>query len=330
MAALLAAVTLPMIEAVSSVLHRAGSAALAWWRLRDGPLAHTQVVETLRQAFRLQSVEAAVHRRAIAAVFRRFRRHGLEPILAKGWAAARLYPDEAHRLYTDVDVAVSTAEHPAAAALICDEPVECAVDLHCGFPELADRTHDELRRRSVEVALGGEIVRVLGAEDHLRLLALHLLRHGAWRPIWLCDVGVAIEARPSHFDWEYLLWGNPRKTAWVTTVLALANALLDARLEEAPARGRAVRLPGWTTGAVLEAWGWVDEDTPQGARVPMSRHLRSPWGIPGALRKRWPNPLEATMDVGAPIDAFPRWPIQLWACLVRAARFARSFPAATR
>jgi hypothetical protein len=50
------------------------------------------------------------------------------------------------------------------------------------------------------VELNGAKIRILGAEDHLRLLCLHLLKHGAWRPLWLCDVAAALESRPSSFD----------------------------------------------------------------------------------------------------------------------------------
>ena len=40
-------------------------------------------------------------------------------------------------------------------------------------------------------------VRVLCDEDHLRLLCLHLLRSGAHRPAWLCDVSLLLETAQS-------------------------------------------------------------------------------------------------------------------------------------
>jgi hypothetical protein len=38
------------------------------------------------------------------------------------------------------------------------------------------------------------LVRVLSDEDHLRVLCRHLLRSGAHRPPWLCDVALLVEA----------------------------------------------------------------------------------------------------------------------------------------
>ena len=42
-------------------------------------------------------------------------------------------------------------------------------------------------------------VRVLSPEDDLRFLCLHLLRHGAVQPLWLCDICVLLEARANDF-----------------------------------------------------------------------------------------------------------------------------------
>ena len=61
------------------------------------------------------------------------------------------------------------------------------VDLHRGldrqrdgqaFSLLDDRRLEELYERSELVALGDVDVRILGPEDHLRLICLHMLAHG--------------------------------------------------------------------------------------------------------------------------------------------------------
>ena len=82
------------------------------------------------------------------------------------------------------------------------------VDLHAGFAELEDRGEASLFARSVVVDVQGVHVRVFGPEDHLRLVALHLLRHGGTRPIWLTDVAAMVEAGREPLDWDLVLAGK--------------------------------------------------------------------------------------------------------------------------
>ena len=84
-------------------------------------------------------------------------------------------------------------------------------------------------------------------EDHLRLLCLHLLRHGASRPLWLCGCwgSARVDGTRADFDWEYFLSGNRRRTDYVACTLLLAHRLLGARLDGTPVKGRAEQLPSW-------------------------------------------------------------------------------------
>ncbi|MCU1281948.1 MAG: hypothetical protein JWM53_5494, partial [bacterium] len=96
-------------------------------------------------------------------------------------------------------------------------------------------------------------------------------------------------------------------------------------LVSAPRRGRARALPRWLVPAVLRQWS--DETfTPQGARTPMANLLGQPRAMLSAARQRWPNPIEATIGVGALFDEAPRLPFQLAECVRRAARFITSPP----
>jgi hypothetical protein len=149
----------------------------------------------------------------------------------------------------------------------------------------------------------------------LRLLCLHMLGHGAWRALWLCDVAAAVEARPPTFDWDRFLWGDRRRTEWVTCALGLAHALLGARIAETPVAERARHLPRWLAPAVLRQWG-------QGFR-------RSPLFLPEllyprralhAIRHHWRNPIQGTVEVGGPFNDWPRLPFQLAACVRRTAQ----------
>jgi hypothetical protein len=221
----------------------------------------------LHDAYRQARLAALVHEQEIKHVLSLLRAVDIEPVLVKGWAIARLYPDRALRPYGDIDLCVRPDQfEKAAAALKSLESIAGHyVDLHSGFgevgrsrrqgqaavlPRLGRRTvrkgyafplavssteatpqefggaasgteesggkaepyrtvwrqsravklnlrtkddWDELFARSRLVPLGDEQVRVLCDEDHLRILCLHLLRSGAWRPLWLCDVALLLE-----------------------------------------------------------------------------------------------------------------------------------------
>ena len=217
------------------MLHRLGAAALAWARLKDTSDARHPDAAGLQEAHRLGTLAAALRRRQVAHVFEVFRGHGVEPILLKGWAAARLYAGEGLRPYADVDLCIrpeQAAEGRRAHGAVTED---CSIDLHLGLRHLDDRPLADVYERSEQVALGGSRVRVLGAEDHLRLLALHMLGHGAWRPVWLADVAVALETRPASFDWARFQTGSARRTEWAATALRLAHLLLAAEVEGVPA-----------------------------------------------------------------------------------------------
>ena len=54
----------------------------------------------------------------ILEAFRVFRQHEIEPILIKGWAAARYYPPDTPRFFGDTDLAVSAGDFQKARSLI--------------------------------------------------------------------------------------------------------------------------------------------------------------------------------------------------------------------
>jgi hypothetical protein len=197
------------------------------------------------------------------------------------------------------------------------------VDLHDGFGTLSDRGAEELYERSHVFEVGGSRVRVLGEEDHLRLLCFHMLRHGAWRPLWLCDVATTVESRCEAFDWGHVLGRSRRRANWILSALGLAQRLLGANVEGTPAQGSDARLPHWLVASVLERWArpFATEQGTLRHRAPMRAYLRRPRGLLKDLRNRWPGPVEATVAAGGKFDALPRWPFQLAHSLTRAAHF---------
>jgi hypothetical protein len=311
---------------VAPLLNASGAGALGWWKLRRTPLAADAAAASLREAYRFQTIRAALHEREVGRVFRLLAAFGLDALLVKGWAAARVYPESGLRPSGDVDVCVRPTQLARAAEVLKDSGVW--VDLHAGFGEEERRDFDELFERAQVFRLGASVVRVPCAEDHLRLLCLHLLRHGAWRPLWLCDVSAALEARPPDFDWARFGGRDPRRARWVACALGLARELLGARVGETPLARESERLPRWLVPAVLTQWE-RPLATAHGTarhRAPMASYLRRPAGALRDLRNRWPSPVEATVRVGGPFNGLPRLPFQLGHGLARAAHFLARLP----
>jgi len=307
------------LRAITPDLMESGAAGLVWRRIRESPLRTTASARRLYRAYRFYVIRAAVQDTYIRQVLQRLRSVGVEPLLGKGWAAARLYPEVGLRpYYTDIDLYLRPEEYPVAKEVLRhpDAP-PCAVDLHEGCPDLEDRSIEELYRRSRWVSLGEVVVRVLGPEDHLRLLCIHTLRHGAHSLLSWCDIGAAFETRPSDFDWDYFWTGNPRRTEWVLCALHLAHRLLGMEWDGTPVASRIRDLPGWLIPTVLRHWQTPGRPCPE----PLGIALRRPALWWRAIRDRWPDPIEATVAVGGAFDETPRILFQVADCLVRAARW---------
>ncbi len=314
----------PEWEAVAPRLLETGAAGLGWWRLRDCGGRPSRAAVQFRQAYRLHTLLAALQAEQIGLIFSYCRAVGIEPLLGKGWTAARLYPDPGLRPPGDIDLFVRLEQHSAALAVLRSPIVErCPVDLHQGFPDLADCNWNDLYGRSRLTELGRLEVRILGPEDHLRHLCLHLLRHGAWRPLWLCDIGAALESQPVGFDWDYCLRGGRRQRDAVACAVGLAHHLLDAKTDDVPVTGRAKRLPRWLLAAVLRQWeSCYTRYTDQR----MAAYLRHPAGVLQALGRRWPNPIEATISTRGPFNDLPRLPFQLGDVVERLTKFIVALP----
>jgi hypothetical protein len=280
--------------------------------VRGTALAGTEGGEGLRQAYLLHTLEAELHALRLGGVLSRLDAAGVDALLIKGWAIARRYPEVGLRPYSDLDLIVRPGEAEAARAALMVPPVyEASVDLHDGPSRVDVLGFDQLAERAEVTQLGAQRVRILGPEDHLRLLALHALRHGVFRPIWLVDLAVCVEGRSAGFDWERCLGPIRRQGEWVIDAVALAERLLGARVEDTPAAGRGDDLPGWLIRAVLRNWArgtGTSHLTPVfEALVARSRHPRLAWA---EARRRWDRPIEATLEVGAPFNRLPRWPFQ--------------------
>jgi signal peptidase I len=232
-----------------------GAGGLAWARVRGRAGCSPRTVHALRDAYRAQARDAVVGECHIEHLVGCLRSGGVEPLLIKGWASARHYAEPGLRPYGDIDLCVRPDQARAAQAILAGAGGRAPVDLHAGIPDLPDRHWDQVLERSEAIPCGTTAVRVPGPEDHLRLLAVHLVRHGGFRPLWLCDVAAAAEAIKPEFDWEYLRRGDPRLSDWALCVIALARRLLGARVDHPAVRAADDRLPLWAVRTVLWRWG---------------------------------------------------------------------------
>jgi hypothetical protein len=301
---------------IHPLLMAAGSVGLIWRKLRSTELADTAEAIELRNTFRLQVLHHAVHETEIAEAFLRLRSAGIEPVLGKGWAIARMYPERGMRPYGDIDVCVHP-DHLEKTLRLIESPYgpKAPLDVQSRFKRL-DRTYEDLYSRSKLVGLGKIEVRIIGLEDHLRFLCIHMLRHGLWKPLWLCDVALLMENLPHDFDWQRCLSGDERQSHWVLCSLSIAKELLTARMP--PNLNFAAGVPNWTLKAILKQWGTADHYM----RANPLRDFQRNWHeIPRALRLRWPNPIQATIGMNSGFNSYPRFPLQLAESTKRALAF---------
>jgi hypothetical protein len=316
------------LEKIVPLLLRSGAGGLGWWRLREGELQDSVAATELRQAHRLYTLQSRINKTKIERVFTVLRAAGVEPVLIKGWAAARYYPEQGLRPYGDIDICVRREDYQSAEAALADlDPVRFKVDLHSGFAKFGIREEEKLFARTELVNIGGAEIRILGAEDHLRVVCFHLMREGAWRPLWLVDVAAALESRPQSFDWNYCL-GERLQARPVVSAIALAHLLLGASIEGIPEAQRFNKNPRWLVATVLNEWGSLKPSMSRRHEVPMMSHLRHQGDLLNGLRHRWPNAIEATTTMNGPFNELPRLPFQIGNALLRIGAFLAHLPKA--
>lgn len=313
---------------------------MGWYRVHHTALRTSPAARKLQQAYRFHALRTAIYEQAIQRYVQALRAAGVEPLLFKGWTVARLYPESYLRPYGDIDMVVEPGQEAVAATVLKEVRIaDCYVDLHRNLRGMSDQRWKSLFERSQVVCLGDVEVHILGPEDHLVLLCRHFLRHNAWRPLWLCDIAAALEARPADFDWARCLGRNRRRAGWVACTLGLAAQLLDARVEDTPVADRAKHLPSWLVPAVLRQWDRCLGPSQMGTIVGyVASHWRCPSDIVHHARLRWDMPIAATMGLRGPLNEFPRGPFQLglalahiplWCCDLGRYLTQKSTPPAT-
>lgn len=297
-----------------------GAAALGWRILRSVPgVAQSAEAKPLHDAARLLAISDTLRQRAIAHLVGELNRVGVVPLLFKGWAAARHYAESYLRPYGDFDVLVRAEDYSATRAALArmsfpqapgTDPNEFrigvreaganyTVDLHDALPFCYATPIEELFARAQRMLLqGGGTLLVPCPEDHLRIVILHFVRHGGWRPLWLCDIAAMSESAGAAFDWKLCRTSNPVARGWIDAAIGAAALLLGARVQGAEIG----RPPAWFTATLLQEW-----DAPYAERaMPASgSEFRAPLA---ALRAKWPNPIRAAFLRGVPVpSARPVW-----------------------
>ena len=314
------------IDAILPTVLSSGGGALIWRRLRSMPQLSPELAEALHTSYLQSAIQAARHEAQVRQVFTALRSAGLDPILFKGWAAARWYAEWGLRPSGDIDLLLPPEQHALAHEVVQGAQCKgCWVDFeHDVITKFGAGDFASLHERSEIIQVDDTQVRVLGAEDHLRILGIHFLKHGAWRPVWLCDVAAALESRPVKFDWNYCLGENKRRADWVLCALQLARELLGAELGDTPDREQRKKIPDWLVSSVLRQWAY-----PHHANLPpfenqIQNAVRRPAAFLRYLPRRWPNAVEATVDREGDFDSANPLPLQARYCLNRAAKFLSS------
>ena len=216
---------------------------------------------------------------------------------------------------------VDASEEPAARTLLATLTAESRafvdLDMRVLRRFLPDRQFPELRERSSVEMVGSARFRVLAPEDHLRLVCLHQLDHGGWRPLWLCDVAAFLESLPEGFRWELCLAGNPHLSDAVVALISLAAELLGTRL---PPGTPVMSVPGWFRRATLRAWAGGFQAPPDSL---LELHRLGWRRSAAAVGARWPDPFTSTLHLRAPLRGVPRPVLQVAEAARRGAHFLR-------
>lgn len=305
------------LRSILPLLLGSGSAGLAWRRLERSPLAASPELDIFRNAYILNAAHASKQRLQVAELFGRLRKRGIEALLLKGCAVANLYASPGLRPSGDIDVLVS----PGQRFLAEDICHRFCVDLdHDVFVRFGKCHFSEIFAHSAVIDIAGCPVHTLGQEDQLSFLSLHFLKHGAMRPLWLCDIAAAVETQRSTFDWNRCFGRHSRWAEWIACTVLLAKRVLGANFGKTAFPAKQQSLPHWFETAVLKQWGCQPPNLPL-LEVQITREGLKPT-IRSSLSHRWPNPIQATIDCNAPIDWKPRLPFQLRNCISRTWHFA--------
>ena len=270
-------------------------------------------------SYRYRVLENAVREHEIRLAFAVLRAAKIEPVLLKGWTVGRLYLVPGMRRLGDIDLLISDEKCATASKALQEH--ELNVDWHTLSDLKAEFAEpNDVVCRSELLPLLDTHIRALCPEDNLHFVAIHMLKHGGWSPVWLSDVAVLLASRQPDFDWHLCLGSNVTQAGWVLSALVLAHKLLGADISGTPAENH--QIPDWMTPALLKAWKDPDPANNQPPEA-MWDALTHPWRLPSGIRKRWPSPITAAIKAKTPFEQHSPLVTQLRYCAELAGAFFR-------
>lgn len=258
-------------------------------------------VEDNKNEYYWKLLQKQVQEQRIEKVFDVFRAHGFEPILIKGWAAARNYPQPWLRLSVDIDIAVSPSDYLECQKMLSQQTI-AGVDLHNGLRHLDTVSWDNLFEHSQLVKLNKTDVRILCPEDHFRILGVHWLTDGGVSKDRLWDFVYAIENRPPDFDWERCLnTVSQTRREWIFCTIGLAVKYLGLNVDNTPFATMSKNIPKWIIRTVEKEW------ESKVRLKPLQYCLNNRQEFFQQIKKRLPpNPIQATIEMEGKFNEQPR------------------------
>ena len=259
-------------------------------------------------------LRAKISEENIKSAFRLFRENGIEPILIKGWAAAKEYPAVHLRHFSDIDLCVAPEEFEKSRRIIAGERgSKLNIDLHKGLRHLDTVEWERLFQNSETVQIDDVQVRILRVEDHLRILCVHWLTDGGAEREKLLDIYYLLANRAERFDWTYCFEAiDPNRREWIIKTVTLVHKYYPLEAAALPFDADPKLLPGWFLKALEREWA-------SGTRlrdiIVFSDSRKELWG---QLKKRFrPNPIQSMILMEGRFEKTPRLFYQIGSFFMR-------------
>ena len=259
-------------------------------------------------------LRAKITEEHIKTALRLFYAEGIEPILIKGWAAAREYPLKHERFFGDIDLCVAPEVYEKAKKLLeRTEAAKLNIDLHCGLRHLDTVVWEKLFKNSEVVYLDEVPVRILCSEDHLRVLCVHWLTDGGAYREKLLDIFYILQNNLNKFDWDKCLGAvDEKRRGWIIKTIAVVHKEHPLDISKLPFAEELDSIPVWFSRALEKEWA-------SGTKLqPIHAFIGSRKGFWEQFKKRVPpNAIAATVAMDGEFDDSQRLYYQFGSIFLR-------------
>jgi hypothetical protein len=250
----------------------------------------------------------------IKSAFRLFRENGIEPVLIKGWAVAKEYPDKCQRFYSDIDLSVAPEMYEKSLRLLASvKGGNLNIDLHCGLRHLDTLDWEKLYANSEVELIDDFPVRILRREDHLRVLCVHWLTDGGAYKEKLLDIFYLLQNNAERFDWESCFDSiDENRREWIIKTIAVVHKYHGLDVSKMPFAGEINSIPRWFEKSLEKEWS-------SGTRLqPIHVFIGKKKEFWKQLKKRFPpNAIQATVEMQGKFDESPRIYYQIGSIILR-------------